>query len=144
MKKILAPIDGSHNSLKALKYAKNIAEKYGSQIILVNIQKPIFYESPKPEPVGEERPITLEEEASKIINQGLKVLEGCTASIKSLTKSDDIVGNPAEQILYLIDKEDVDVVIMGSHGFSGIKKFFMGSVSHKVLQHSSKPVMIIK
>ena len=144
MKKILAPIDGSLSSLNALKYTRDIAEKFGSEIILVNIQKPIFFESPKPETVDGEDSKTLEEKASMVVSQGMKILEGTPAKVRSLMKSEDIMGDPAEQILYLIDKEDVDIVIMGSHGYSGIRKFLMGSVSHKVVQHSPKPVMIIK
>lgn len=145
MKKILVPIDGSQNSFKALKHARNMAEKFGSEIILVNIQKPIFYESLEPEPVSSENGSeTIQERAKIIINQGLEILKGSPVSIKPELKTEIIAGEPAEQILYLIDKEDVDMVIMGSHGLSGIRRFLMGSVSNKVLQHSSKPVMIIK
>ncbi len=145
MKKILVPIDGSEHSLNALKYARDMAEKFGSEIILVNIQKPFFYESLEPEPVGsEDGSETLQEVAKKIINQGLKFLEGSPVSVKAELRPDIVTGEPAEQILFLLNNEDFDMVIMGSHGLSGIRRFLMGSVSTKVLQHSPKPVMIVK
>ncbi len=70
----------------------------------------------------------------------MNAIQGTDANIKS----EVITGDPSEQILYLIDKEDVDMVVMGCHGLSGLRRFLIGSVSNKVLQHSSKPVMIIK
>ncbi len=145
MKKMLVPIDGSQQSLKALKYAGDLAEKFGSEIILVNIQKPFFYESLDPEPVSTENGSeTFEDVAKKIIQRGLEVLKGSSVSIKPELRPEIITGEPAEQILYLINKEDIDIVIMGSHGLSGIKRFLVGSVSQKILHHSPKPVLIVK
>ncbi len=137
IKKILAPIDGSQNSMESLKCARDLAEKYGAQIVMVNIQKPASYEAPKP--VSED-PKVLEERGSKIIEKGMDAIKGTTANIKS----EVITGDPSEQILHLIDKESVDMVVMGCHGLTGVRRFLIGSVSNKVLQHSSKPVMIIK
>ncbi|PKM79301.1 MAG: hypothetical protein CVU88_06485, partial [Firmicutes bacterium HGW-Firmicutes-13] len=47
IRKILAPIDGSQNSLEALKCARDLAEKYGARIVLINVQKPAAYETPE-------------------------------------------------------------------------------------------------
>ncbi|RQD77229.1 MAG: universal stress protein [Candidatus Syntrophonatronum acetioxidans] len=145
MEKILVPIDGSENSLKALKYAEDMAEKFGSQIILVNIQKPVFYEGLDPEPLSKDKETeTLQEKANAVINEGLQELEDSTLSIKVEFDPDIIVGDPAEQILFLIEKEDVDLVVMGSHGLSRLRRYIIGSVSSKVLKHSKRPVLIIK
>jgi nucleotide-binding universal stress UspA family protein len=51
------------------------------------------------------------------------------------------VGDPAQEILKLIDKEGVDLVIMASHGQKGNYRF--GSVSEKVLKHSPVPVTAV-
>lgn len=145
MEKILVPIDGSSNSLKALNYAGDMAEKFGSQIILVNIQKPVFYEGLDPEPLSKDKEAeTIQEKANDVINEGLRVLEGSDLSIKVEFDPDIILGDPAEQILFLIDREDVDLVVMGSQGLSPLRRYFVGSVSSKVMQHSPKPVLIIK
>ncbi|MCL5981926.1 MAG: universal stress protein [Firmicutes bacterium] len=139
MKKILVPIDGSHNSLEALKWARDMAEKYGSQIIILNIQKPVSYITPETISLRED-PNLFAKIGEKVIDAGLEAIKGTTVEVKTEVN----FGDPAEQILDVIDKEDVDVVVMGSQGITGIKKFLIGSVSNKILMHSSKPVMIIK
>lgn len=141
MKKILVPIDGSQNSFNALKYAGEIAEKYSAELVLVNIQKPVFYESLESETEETE---TLQDRAKMIIKEGLKVLKGSPIKIKPEFNSEIILGDPAEQILFLIKKENVDMVVMGRKGLSGIKRYVIGSVSHKVLQHSPITVLIVK
>ncbi len=137
MKKILVPIDGSQNSLEALKCAIDMADKYGSQIILVNAQKPATFERSIP---VDENPDILKEHAKEVIDKGMEVLKDSSVNVKT----EAVVGDPAEQILYLVDREDADLIVMGSHGASGMRRFLIGSVSNKVLQHSPKPVMIIK
>ncbi len=137
MKKILVPIDGSPNSLEALKTAKDMADKYGSQIILVSVQKPATYERSIP---VDENPDILKGYAKEVIDKGMEVLKDSSVNVKS----EAIIGDPAEQILYMVDREDADIVVMGSHGATGMRRFLIGSVSNKVLQHSPKPVMIVK
>jgi len=139
MKKILVPIDGSQNSLEALKWARGMAEKYGSQIIILNIQKPVSYATAETVSVRED-PDLFAKIGEKVIDAGLEAIKGTPVDVKTEVN----FGDPAEQILDVIDKEDVDMVVMGSQGITGIKKFLIGSVSNKVLAHSSKPVMIIK
>lgn len=138
MKKILAPIDGSQNSLEALKSAKDMAEKFGAELVIINVQKPASFDSP--DAVDEDMSV-LEERAKKILDKGLEVVKDTSVKVRS-----EMVccGDPADQIIYFADQEDADLIMMGSHGLSGVKRFLIGSVSNKVLQHSSKPVMIIK
>ncbi len=139
MKKILVPIDGSYNSLEALKCARDMADKFGSKIIIVNAQKVSNEAIATSESLDVDQEV-LKENAKKIINKAMEVIKGTSVNVKTET----VIGDPAEQILYLIDKEGADMVVMGSHGLSGIRRFLIGSVSNKVLQHSPKPVMIIK
>jgi nucleotide-binding universal stress UspA family protein len=53
-------------------------------------------------------------------------------------------GNPAEQILKLATKQQADLLVLGSRGVSGLKAILLGSVSHKVVQHASCSVMVVK
>ena len=48
-------------------------------------------------------------------------------------------GNPAEKILDFAENQKVDMIVMGSTGKSGIKRFMLGSVSEKVVRHSKNP-----
>jgi len=53
-------------------------------------------------------------------------------------------GTPAEEILDYAEDNDIDLIMMGTHGLTGVKRFLIGSVAEKVLRHSKIPVMIIR
>ncbi len=140
MKNILAPVDGSQNSFEALMSAKDMAEKFGGRLIIVNVQKPASFDTSEPVPDYDLDPEALKRRGTQVLDKAEEMVKGTTAEVKTLFT----VGDPAEQILYLVDKEGADMVVMGSHGLSGVRRFLIGSVSNKVLQHSPKPVMVIK
>ena len=140
MKNILAPVDGSQNSFEALMSAKDMAEKFGGRLIIVNVQKPASFDTSEPVPDYDLDPEALKRRGKQVLDKAEELVKGTTAEVKTLFT----VGDPAEQILYLVDKEGADMVVMGSHGLSGVRRFLIGSVSNKVLQHSPKPVMVIK
>jgi len=53
-------------------------------------------------------------------------------------------GGPAESILHRAEEGGFDVIIIGSRGLGGIREFFLGSVSHNVVQHAKIPILIVK
>ena len=140
MKIILAPVDGSKNSFEALMSAKDMAEKFGGKLVIVNVQKPASFDTSEPVPDYDMDPEALKRRGKQVLDKAEELVKGTSAEVKTLFT----VGDPAEQILYLVDKEGADMVVMGSHGLSGVRRFLIGSVSNKVLQHSPKPVMVIK
>lgn len=138
MKKILVAIDGSKNSLDSLQSGREMAEKFGAQLLVINVQKAESCDAPDV-PVCE-HPDTLKARGQKVIDKGLETIKGTPVDVKSFV----VIGDPAEQIVHHAEKEDVDIVLMGSQGLSGIRRFLIGSVSNKVLHHSPKPVMVMK
>ena len=140
MKKILAPVDGSKNSMEALMSAKDMAEKFGGTLIIANVQKPASFETSEPVPDYDMDPEALRRRGQEVLDKAEEAVKGTSAEVKTLFT----VGDEAEQILYLADKEGADIIVMGSHGLSGVRRFLIGSVSNKVLQHSSRPVLVVK
>jgi nucleotide-binding universal stress UspA family protein len=65
-------------------------------------------------------------------------LEGCPLYVKRI-----VFGNPTMEILRTIESEDIDLVIMGRHGHSGIGHCVMGSVAENVVKEAPVPVLII-
>ena len=55
-----------------------------------------------------------------------------------------LVGNPAEHILDYADTEDTDMIVMATHGWSGLRRWVIGSVANKVVSAASKPVALIR
>jgi nucleotide-binding universal stress UspA family protein len=59
------------------------------------------------------------------------------------TRAVTVVGNPADEILGYTEKNNVDLIVMSTHGRSGLSRFFFGSVADKVSRHSRVPVLLI-
>ena len=123
-KKILVPLDGSRFSEEALRHALDIAKKSGSEIILTHV-----VERPALESVGKK---ILEQGNQKVAAQGVK----CEVKI--------LHGNPAERIIKLSAEDKCDLIVIGSRGLTGIKRFFIGSVSGRVSRYAECPVLIVK
>ena len=138
--KILVPVDGSDNSYKALEAALVLSEKLGSNISVVNVmeQVPITH-------IESEKLLNELLEAYKKENQ--EILSKCSdiAHQKGITiKTVLLQGNPAPVILDYSKKENFDLVIMGSRGMGKFKELILGSVSSKIVHHSSCAIMIIR
>ena len=67
--------------------------------------------------------------------------EECASDVKITLKVDE--GSPAEVILEIIEKEDIDLVVMGSSGKTGFDRFIMGSVAEKVVKAAECSVLVV-
>jgi nucleotide-binding universal stress UspA family protein len=141
VKKILWPTDFSRSAEKALPYVTSLTQKYGAEIHVLYVIEDIahhkgWYGDFEPEKVDK-----LMEWADKSAKKRLdqvcgKYLEGCPLYIKHIA-----VGDPAQEILKLIDKEEVDLVVMATRGEKGHFRF--GSVAEKVIKNSPVPVTTV-
>jgi len=129
--KILVPVDGSNYSKKALKYAIALAQKHNAALTLVNAAKgasPVFGRDDA-EKVGE-----------SILNEDKQLVK--VQGLKPETRLE--FGAPAKIITELAEKENYDLIIMGSRGRSGIRRFLLGGVSDKVAHASKTSILIVK
>ena len=53
-------------------------------------------------------------------------------------------GNPAEDIIGFAEKNGIDLIVMGTQGITGIKRFLLGSVAEKVVRHATKSVFVVR
>ena len=141
VKKILWPTDFSNSAQKALPYVTSLTMKYGAEIhVLYVIEDIAHHESWYGDfDIAHINKLMqwADKSANKRINQICeKYLEGCPMYIKHIA-----IGDPAQEILKLIDKEKVDMVVMASKGEKGL--FGFGSVTEKVLKNSPIPVTTI-
>lgn len=138
MQKILVPTDFSKNALKAITYASELALKSGGTIYLMHAIEPSINmssmqsDSSRPKIVKERTSkLQLARDTVELIYPGLKVITHLAG------------GETAESIVHFSDKEKMDVIIMGTTGASGLKKFFMGSVASSTIADSSTPVLTV-
>lgn len=135
--KFLVPIDGSKKSLQSLRYAIKFAEKIEAQVVVLNVQ--IESDVTIVEPISWDAPV-LRERAEKVFALAKEELEGSKLNVEYKM----LQGDPASQIMKYADEQKFDLIVIGAHGLSGVKKFLLGSVTSKVSYHSMVPVLIVK
>lgn len=142
-KKIIVPIDGSGWSERAIPHAVDIAQNNDAEIILLHVFRP-----PASEYVGE---IALAGQDASLMalredmKQKLMALRGQVRSEGVNVRVQFIEGTGVAGIICdYINEEDADLVVMSSHGRTGVTRWLFGSVAHKVMQEVNIPVMIIR
>jgi nucleotide-binding universal stress UspA family protein len=128
-KRILVPLDGSNLAELALAYAEEVATAFNSEVVL------LYVSESKEEQYRHMHRLYLEEVAKQVKEHFKK-----RARVKTVVLS----GEPAEEIINYAQKNDVGVIIMASHGRSGITAWVMGGVASKVLQATKVPVLLIR
>lgn len=141
MKKILIPTDFSDNAEFALKVAAQIARKNDAEIILLHMLE-LPHQAGDAIGTGHNIP-----ELMFFKNAAIKKLEDLMDEdyLDGINVSEIIQFEMAfDGIMKISEKNNVDLIVMGSHGASGFKEMFIGSNAEKVVRHSDVPVLIIK
>lgn len=138
-KNVLVPTDFSASAEHALELAGMMVASEGAVTLLHVIELPVAYSGKLPV-VGIER--ELARQASEWLDAAAKKLQTRTqARVETLYR----IGYPGAQTLAAIeDDRTIDLVVMGSHGRTGIKRALMGSVAEKVVRHARCPVLVAR
>jgi len=139
-KKILVPLDGSPLAEAALPHAEAIAKAEGAEIILLRVPMMPAIEFFAREPVLAVK-IKEEEQAEAIRYINAKVDELKKGHIKATAVMQD--GPVPDTILAVAEESQVDMIVMSTHGRTGIQRWLMGSVADRVVHHAHIPVMLI-
>src|SRR5262245_60293465 len=136
LKTILHPTDFSKHSQHAFRLACSVAKDYGAALIVVHVDKPPdvnLYEGGVPIllPAGQYDP-ELEKELRRVVPPA-----GYNLRIQHRLE----MGDPADEILRVAEEAKCDLIVMGTHGRSGLGRLLMGSVAERVLRKASCPVL---
>lgn len=149
--RVLVPLDGSSLALCALKYATEVAQRFEAECILMQVVKPatpVIAAGPSgvaAYPAGSE--ITALEEDKRNIASANRYLSRKARGIKSQDMPVSyvvIVGDPAQSIMTFAKKEHIDLIVMSTHGKSGLKRAIIGSVADEVIREPGIPVLAIR
>ncbi|SMP61502.1 universal stress protein [Anoxynatronum buryatiense] len=143
MKKILVAVDGSEMSLKVLQKARTMAEKFGSEVLILTVVKKlraIHYHTGSDFQLSDEVDRVIEDSAKKILDGAKEQFESYEGKYETLLA----YGEPAEEILVVAEREKPDLLVMGSRGLSGFGRVMLGSVSTKVLHHTGCDMLIVR
>lgn len=139
---ILVPLDGSLRAERALPVAARIARATGSSLMLLRVlaptsptaflgTKPVFFTPDVSDVAYQQAAAYLQDHAQA------EALGGIAVQTHLMT------GIPAQRILDCIETECIDLVVLCNRGATGLKRWARGSVSLKILRHSSAPVLVL-
>lgn len=142
LKKILVPMDFSESSKKALRYARPFAEQFDAEVILLHVVEPVatpesyYFIPPGLEEANVRREQTLR----------TKLCELREKEIGAEIRGDTIVhfGQPHHEIVRVAENEQADLIILSTHGYTGLKHALLGSTAERVVRHAPCPVLVVR
>jgi nucleotide-binding universal stress UspA family protein len=141
--KVLCPTDFSEASFVGLKNANKLAYHFSAELILLYVVSPLPSISGSSAPTGFHIPAVLEEiEAST--KEQIKKLKNKYVSRNIKSKGIVDIGDPPSKIVKRAAGENVDIIVMSTHGQSGWKRLVCGSVAEKVVMMAECPVLTIR
>ncbi len=140
--KILVPIDFSDYSKNSLKYAASFANKFNSEITLIYVVEPVIY--PPDFSMGQiaipsvnaEWDLKAKEELEKLGKQEIPESIKVSTIIKT--------GKPFLEIIDTAAEENIDLIIIATHGHSGVEHILFGSTAEKVVRKAPCPVLTLR
>lgn len=142
IKKVLVPIDFSDYSKSALKYAVNFAKSFNAEIILVYVVEPVIY--PPDFSMGQIAMPSINAEWDDRAKDELQKLAKSditgAGNVKTIIKT----GKPFVEIIETAKEEDVDLIIIATHGHSGVEHILFGSTAEKVVRKAPCPVLTLR
>lgn len=141
MNKILVPVDGMDTCPKAFETAKSLADKFGAELV-------VLYVKPVVDPLTHPRYIAVEEHSDLHIEQiAQEIASNCADQLAGEGRRVTTViesGDPASSIIDVADRENCDMIVICTHGMGAMKRFFLGSVTNKVVHHAKIPVLVVR
>jgi nucleotide-binding universal stress UspA family protein len=138
--KLLVPVDGSENSVRALEAAIFLSKKIDAHVTVMHVMQkpPTVYIHPQKE--LEELLRNYRREAEQILERCEEIGNRNGVELKKVI----IEGDVASKILSFAEKDGLDMIVMGHRGSGRFKEMVLGSVSQKVLNQTKRSVLIIR
>jgi nucleotide-binding universal stress UspA family protein len=136
IKKILFPTDFSHTGDAALAFATSLAKESAGRLVIVHVQEaPLAYGGGEmyygiPEPTTDE--------LMSMLHDVKPTDAGVPVEYRLIT------GDPADAVVRLAEDDDVDLIVLGSHGRTGLTRLLMGSVAEAIVRKARCPVLVYK
>jgi nucleotide-binding universal stress UspA family protein len=138
LKKILVPVDFSDCSDKALRYAISFARQFQAELFLLHVVE-TFY--PPPELIMAES-AAVEQKSLAEAEKELSRWKRRTGKIPG--QSVVCRGSPQREIVSLAEENNIDLIVLGTHGRSGMAHLLLGSTAERVARHAPCPVLIVR
>ena len=140
-KNILFPVDLSETNEKLVPYVQAMAIKFNSNIHLLFVARVLNYFSGIYVPVGSI--VSMEKSILEGAERKLAEFEDQHFSNHPAIRNSAVSGDASEEIINYIKSNQIDLVIMGTHGRKGLDKVIFGSVAERVVKTAPVPVMVV-
>jgi len=145
-KRILVPVDFSDHSKTTVAYARRIAVKNDSTIYLLHVfQAPDYVVTPYTRRAQNSAEIraqvsAAEQDARENLEISRQELLGRGVKAEAILR----IGYPFEEIVLVANHFNVDLIVIGSHGRSSIRRLLLGKTAERVVEHADCPVLVVK
>ena len=145
-KRILCPIDFSEPSYAALKVAVEMARHFGAALDVIHVIPPVPVHSPYPDPpLASSFDVALyQQELAVRGEKALQSLVGRMVPNDIPTLATILTGEAAKEIVAFAAREQIDLIVIATHGLTGWKHFLTGSVAEKVVRVAPCAVLTIR
>jgi len=142
VQRILVPMDFSDTARKALQYAVPFAVAFEAEVVVVHVLQPFSI----PPEIGYAPPqwAVTQRELMESAREGLDTL--CVREISARARSEVLVreGVPWQEIVAAASEHKADLIILATHGRTGLKHALLGSVTERVVRHAPCPVLVVR
>jgi nucleotide-binding universal stress UspA family protein len=135
--RIMVPLDGSELAEVALPYAEELCGRLGSDVRLVYVSEP-------QDKSAEHMHKFYMEEVANTTRANAEKYVGTSGKNDVHVMSKILSGNPAEEIVDYADRADIGLIVISTHGRSGVKRWALGSVADKVVRATGRPVILVR
>lgn len=139
METIVAGTDGSAGAERAVREAVRLARATGSRLVLVSAFSDLHPYRERIQGSAREDLISLERVADQVLMRAAAQVEG-DSQIETVARH----GDPAEVLADVAEEEGARLIVVGDRGLTGVKRFLLGSVSHKLSHHAPCSVLIVR
>src|SRR5262245_24645157 len=134
--KILVPTDFSTTGHSALDLATSLARDRGAKLLIAHVEEPPLAYG------GGEMYYGIEQPDRKELEKMLSEVVPTDPTVDYEHRL--VIGSPATAIVYLAEKENVELIVMPTHGRTGLLRVLMGSVAEEVVRKATCPVLTVK
>ncbi|MFB6071077.1 MAG: universal stress protein [Halanaeroarchaeum sp.] len=138
--RILVPTDGSEATERAVREAVDLAAEHGATIHALYVLNTASFASIPTESSVEGISEMLEREGETALESVSAVAAERDVPVEPVT----LDGSPAREIVRYAEREDCDLIVMGTHGRGGIDRLLLGSVAERVVRSASVPVLTVR
>lgn len=142
IKRILVPVDFSDSSSKAIRYGAEFAQRFGAELILVHILELPFY--PVEQGLGMVPPgmpdEVIPEVESRLAEERAAAGVDAAIAVRLIVRE----GKPFVELIRLAREESVDLIIIPTHGRTGLPHLLIGSTAERVATQATCPVLVMR